>query len=121
MGFRADPGGAVGAAAGDHEAAGHDRVADRLRLGVVLAGEQRLVDLEVVGLDDDAVADDLVAGGDDDDVVEDDVVLGEGPGAVGAADRGAPGAPGRVRRGEGPGARVRRAGLGPNIAAGLPP
>ena len=50
------------AAARDDEAAGHHRVAGLLEDRVGLTGEQRLVDLQAVGLDDLAVDDDLVAG-----------------------------------------------------------
>ena len=49
-------------------------VADLLVDGIGLAGEQRLVDLEALGLDDLAVDDDLVARTEFDDVVEDDLV-----------------------------------------------
>ena len=48
--------------------------ADLLVDGIGLAGEQRLVDLEPLGLDDSAVDDDLVARTELDDVVEDDLV-----------------------------------------------
>ena len=61
VGFPADLGGPVGAAARDDEAARHHRVAGVLGDRVGLAGQQRLVDLEVGLLDDLAVDDDLVA------------------------------------------------------------
>ncbi len=48
-------------------------VADLLVDWVGLAGQQRLVDLEALGLDDAAVDDDLVARSELDDVVEDDL------------------------------------------------
>ena len=74
VGFPADLGGPVRAAARDDEAARHHLVAGVLRDRVGLAGEQGLVDLEVGVLDDLAVDDDLVAGPQFDDVVEHDLV-----------------------------------------------
>ncbi len=56
------------------EAARQHVGADLLVDGIGLAGQQRLVDLEALGLDDVAVDDDLVAGTEFDDVVEDDLV-----------------------------------------------
>jgi hypothetical protein len=70
----ADPGGAEGAEPCDDEAAGHHLAAGRLLQRVGFAGEQRLVHLEVGGLDHLAVDDDLVAGTDLDDVVEHEFV-----------------------------------------------
>ena len=65
-----DLGGPVGAAARDDEASRHHPVAHILGDRIRLAGEQRLVDLEVVLLDDVSVDDDLVAWAELDDVVE---------------------------------------------------
>ncbi len=62
VGLPADLGGPVGAAAGDHEAARHHRVAGVLGHRVGLAGQQGLVDLQVVLLQHFPVDDDLVAG-----------------------------------------------------------
>ena len=55
---------------GDHEAAREHLVADALSIGVGLAGEQRLVDLEAVADAHDAVGRDLVAGAQLEQVVE---------------------------------------------------
>lgn len=62
---------------GDHEAAGHHGVAGPFQYRVGLAGEQRLVDLQVVGLGDRAVHDGLVAGAQLDEVAEDDLGGGD--------------------------------------------
>ena len=68
----------VGAAAGHDERPAHDARADVLGFWVGLAGEQRLIDLEVVGLDHHPVDDHLVAGPDLDDVIDDDLVAVKG-------------------------------------------
>lgn len=60
-------------AARDHETARHHLVAGALDDRVGLAGEQRLVDLQAVGLHADAVDHDFVAGADLYQVVEDDL------------------------------------------------
>ncbi len=70
----ADLRGAVGAAARRDETAGEDPRAEFLVHGVGLAGEQRFVEFESLGLDDDAVDHRLVAGSEFDDVVEHHVV-----------------------------------------------
>ncbi len=77
VGLAADPGGGERARAGHHEAAGHHRVAGVLVDGVGLAGEQRLVDLQAVGLGDLPVDGDLVAGPQLDQVAEDDLGVGQ--------------------------------------------
>ena len=73
VGFPADLGGAVGAGAGDDEAARHHRIARIFGHRVGLTCEQGLVDFEVGLLHDHAVDDDLVAGSQFDDVVEHDL------------------------------------------------
>ncbi len=65
-----DPDGAVPAQPGDREAARQALVARLLGDGVGLAGEQRLVDLEVPRLNDLSIDDDLIAGPDLQQVVE---------------------------------------------------
>lgn len=78
----ADLGGGERPASGDDEAARHHRVAGPLDHRVCLAGQQRLVDLQAVGLGDRAVDDGLVPGAQLDQVAEDDLRdgdLGGGP------------------------------------------
>ncbi|MEY9812762.1 hypothetical protein RKD21_003019 [Streptomyces albogriseolus] len=73
VGLAAHPGRLEGAAARDDEAAGHDLVAGLFHHRVGLTGEQRLVDLQTVRLDDRPVDDDLVPRSDLDEVVQHDL------------------------------------------------
>ena len=70
----ADALGLVDAAARDAERAGLELVAGAPRVGVGLARQDRLVDLEPAGLEQPPVGDDLVARAHDDRVADDDVV-----------------------------------------------
>ena len=72
VGVAARPRGLEATRARDHEAPGQHLVAGVLVHRIALAREQRLVDLEPVGLADDAVARDLVAGAELEQVVEHD-------------------------------------------------
>ena len=72
----ADALGLVDAAAGDAERAGLHGVARAPRVGVGLAGEDRLVDLQPAGLEQPPVGDDLVARAQRDRVADDHVVDG---------------------------------------------
>ena len=76
VGVGADRRRAGQAAAGDHEAAGHQLVADLLLHGVRLAGQQRLVDREPVRLERLAVDRDLVARVQLEHIVEHDLLAG---------------------------------------------
>jgi hypothetical protein len=69
----ADPGGAVAAAAGDHEAAGEDLLARALGDRLRLAGQHRLVDLEPGRVQHLAVDHHLVARADLEEVVQHDL------------------------------------------------
>ncbi len=79
---------------GDHDGTGAHVIPGRLGDGVGLAGQQRLVDLQALGVLHPAVGDDLVAGLQLDEVISDDVgdvdlmhrAVTDDPGALGVED-----------------------------------